>query len=81
MTGPVIVAEWRRNAREVVRVTLDTFNGRDVVSARVWYAAQDGTMRPGRDGLTLAVVHVGALAQAFVRAAEEAERRGLVPPT
>lgn len=38
---PLVVAEWDRNSREVVRVALDQYNGRPTVNARVWYRDGD----------------------------------------
>jgi Transcriptional Coactivator p15 (PC4) len=76
---PVIIAEWPRNAREVLRVTLDRFNGRHVVSLRVWYIAPDGSIRPWRDGLTLGVAHLRNLSDALAKANAEADARGILP--
>jgi hypothetical protein len=33
----LIVAEWARNGRETIRVSLSTFNGQAVVDIRVWF--------------------------------------------
>lgn len=32
----LVVAEIRKNSREVLRVTLDEYNGRPIASLRVW---------------------------------------------
>ena len=74
---PVIIAEWPKNAREVVRVDLHDFNRRHIVSAHVWYwdAAE---LKPGKSGLTLAVKHLPALADAIVKALDTAREMGLL---
>ncbi len=77
LTEPVTVAEWSRNSRETMRVRLDTYQGNVVVDCRAWYLGEDGTMKPGRNGLTLAVRHLPALASAFRLAQDEAQRQGL----
>lgn len=41
----------RKNSREEIRVSLDEFRGMTLVSLRVWFQADDGDMRPGRQGL------------------------------
>lgn len=78
MSAPFVAGEWPRNQREVLRVTLDTFNGRDVVDLRAWYRDGLGILRPTRSGLTPGVRHVRPLAAALNAALAEAERRGLV---
>ncbi len=74
---PVIIAEWRRNGHEVVRVALDQYNGRHTINARVWYW-DEGALKPTRTGLTLGVKHLPALAEALVCAAAYAQGLGLV---
>ena len=52
--APVIVAEFRKNHRELVRATLQSFGGRRVVDLRVWLPrSSDGVLVPGRKGLTV----------------------------
>jgi hypothetical protein len=75
---PIIVAEWDRNSREVVRVALDHYNGRHTINARVWYHDGDGALKPGRTGITLAVKHLPALADAVAKALDAARHLGLV---
>lgn len=74
---PIVVAEWDRNSREVVRVALDHFNGRHTVNARVWYR-DDDALKPGKTGITLAVKHLPALADAMAKALTKARELGLI---
>lgn len=74
---PIVIAEWDRNSREVVRVALDQYNGRHTVNARVWYHSDDG-LRPGKTGITLSVKHLPALADALAAAVERAKAIGLL---
>lgn len=74
---PVTIAQWDRNAREVVRVDLHEFNGRAVVGCRVWYRDGD-EIKPGKTGLTLSVKHLPALADALGKALAHAIELGLV---
>ena len=76
-TFPVVVAEWDRNAREIVRVALDKYNGRLTINARVWYRDGD-VVKPSKAGLTLAVKHLPGLADAVAKALERARELGLV---
>jgi hypothetical protein len=78
---PIIIAEWQRNGREVVRVSLDRFNNRNTIDIRSWWRDGSGTFRPGRSGLTLAVKHVPALADGLGDALQRARILGLIEPT
>lgn len=75
----VIVAEWPKNDRENVRVSLDEFNGHRIVSARLWFKGDDGNMRPGKTGLAIGVRHLPALAKALNQALVIATEQGLLP--
>ncbi len=57
--------ELRKNKREVVRVERATFNGIDCINARVWFADDEGEMRPSKKGLTLRVELASDLAKAI----------------
>lgn len=43
----------QKNAREVIRVERQDFKGHDLLNLRVFYAGDDGEMRPGRQGLAI----------------------------
>jgi hypothetical protein len=70
MTAEIVVSEWPRNSREVLRVRLSEFKGQPVVCIRAWFPKADGGLAPGRDGLTVSVRHLPALAEAINRALE-----------
>jgi hypothetical protein len=74
----VVIAEWRRSKTERIRVTLERFRGRNVVALRTWWTDKDGNDCPGRDGITLDVVHVPKLARVFKRAQKQAKKAGLI---
>lgn len=77
---PVIVAEWKRNSRETIRVQLAHSSGQNVIDVRNWYAGTDGELKPGRAGLTLAMRHLPALAASITEALATATRLELLPP-
>jgi hypothetical protein len=74
---PIIIAEWDRNKREVVRVVLDRYNGRHTVNVRIWYH-DDGGLKPSKTGITLSVKHLPALADALAKAERQARERSLL---
>jgi len=74
---PVVISEWDRNSREVVRVALDKYNGRHTINARVWYRDGD-QIKPGKAGIALGVKHLPALADALGKALVQACELGLL---
>ena len=78
MADPILIATWRKNVREHVRVLLDSYNGHNVITARVFVEGDDGEPRPTKQGLTISTKHLPQLADALVKARAEAERRGLL---
>lgn len=46
--------EFQKNNRgEVVRITREEYKGADLVNIRVWFTADDGELRPSKNGLTI----------------------------
>jgi hypothetical protein len=77
---PIIIAEWQRNTREIVRIALDRFNNRETIDIRAWWQDSEGNWRPGRSGLTLAIKHLPDLADGLANALQRARVLGLVEP-
>ena len=50
-----LIAQFEKNATEVVRVSLTEFHGRKLVDLRVYYTDDKGEYRPTRKGISLAV--------------------------
>ena len=48
-----LIAAFRKNATEEVRVSVDRYHGHELVNIRVWFTGDDGEMKPGRQGLAL----------------------------
>jgi hypothetical protein len=81
---PVIIAQWRRNARDTVMVRIDQFNGTAVIDIRAWWTSPTGELRAGRSGITMSVRHLPSLARALTDAEGTARELGLltdqIPP-
>jgi len=75
---PIVIAEWQRNSREIIRIALDQYKGRDIVDARAWWRNEDGNWRPGRNGLTLSLKHLPSLAEGLGDAARRARQLGII---
>jgi hypothetical protein len=69
MSAPVLSAPrtvtLRKNAREEVRVSVDAFKGMRLLNVRVWFAGEDGEMRPGKQGLAVWLEMAAELARAI----------------
>jgi hypothetical protein len=78
MTEQRLIAAIRRNAREEIRVTLGEWNSAPVFSIRAWFKAEDGTMRPSKNGLTLRAALLPELARALANAECQAWASGLI---
>ena len=78
MLGEIIVAEWQKNSREVMRVRIDKYQGQHVIDLRAWYGDKAGNLRPGRGGLTVSVRHLPQLAKALSDALNEATALGIL---
>lgn len=41
----------QKNSREEIRVTLESYQGRELVNLRVWFEADGGEYRPSKKGI------------------------------
>jgi hypothetical protein len=73
-----IVAEITKYTKEVIRITLGTFNNRQIAGLRVWFKAEDGSWRPGKAGIAFKVELLLAIAEGLSRAVNEAREQGLL---
>lgn len=76
------IADFRKNARERVRVSLHEFNGMDCTSLRVFFypdAHSIADMRPSAKGLTIATNLLPQLLDAVTAAKDKAIDLGLLP--
>jgi hypothetical protein len=76
------VLEVKKNSREVVRVQPTTYNGIDLVDARVWTVpvTPEGESKPTRKGLTLQPAtwtEVLRAVQAFLGSGSDTPEEGL----
>lgn len=74
---PIIVAEWPRNNRQIVRVILEVFKNRNVVDLRAWWSDGDEPF-PSKSGLKLDVLHLVKLDKAIKKALALAKKEGLL---
>lgn len=76
-TPPLVIAEFDRNSRERIRITLDRYGGRDTIDIRCWY--RDGDQwKPTKQGVTTQVGNLPTLAAGLAAALARAVELGLV---
>lgn len=73
-----LVAQFEKNAKEEVRISIDDFRGRKIINMRVFYRSDNGQWLPGKQGLALAVDRYRDLADAVLRLGEELQAQGLL---
>lgn len=74
----VIVAQFEKNKKEEVRVSVGSFHGRQIINMRVFFKDDDGTWKPGKQGLALSVERYKDLAGAIVQVGEHLKSKGLL---
>jgi len=72
-----LIAEFQKNAAEVVRVYLTEFKGSSYFDIRIWFQeapGEPGNLKPTKKGLCLNVEFLDDLKGAIEKAIEEIER-------
>jgi hypothetical protein len=76
---PVEVAKFFKNRRkDVIVVSLSTFEGRNLVDVRQHFTNEKGQMRPTSKGVAMVVLRLPALAAAVNKALKRAQELGLL---
>jgi hypothetical protein len=77
-----LIAVIEKNRREEIRISLDEFNGYDLISIRIWAERRDGAgdeRIPTKAGIAAKITLLPALIAALQKAEETAQRAGLLP--
>jgi len=75
-----LIAQFEKNATEVVRVSLTEYRGRKLVDVRVYYADDEGQYRPTRKGVSLNVEVYPELKRALLALEKLLLERDLLSP-
>jgi len=73
-----VISTFEKNKKEEVRVSVETFHGRNIINIRVYYKDDDGTMKPGKQGIALAVERYKDLAGAILDLGQHLKSKGLI---
>lgn len=73
------VAQFEKNSKEEVRVSIDDFRGSKIINIRVYYRSPSGEWLPGKQGIALKVDRYRDLASAILQLGEALQEEGLLP--
>jgi len=74
----VVVAQFEKNKKEEVRISVGTYHGRKIINLRVYFKDDDGVWKPGKQGLALAVERYKDLAGAILQVGEHLKANGQI---
>jgi hypothetical protein len=80
MIKPIVIATLLKNTREQVRVSLDRYQGHEVIDLRVVVELnrETGAMMPTKKGISLRIEQLPDLITGLRKALLEAQRRGML---
>lgn len=73
-----LISRFEKNKKEEVRVSVDSFHGRKLINIRVYYRDDDGSMKPGRQGIALSVEQYKDFAGAILELGQHLKSKGLI---
>ena len=71
----MIMGEIERNPTEVIRISLESFKGRDYVDLRIYYQDDAGEWKPTKKGVTIAPDKVDDAIEHLKAAKEELSKK------
>jgi hypothetical protein len=77
---PIVVAEWQRNERELIRIMLSKFRDRISIDLRVWFRTERGEPRTSRRGISLRLTEISDIRAGLRKAEEMIAELGLSRP-
>jgi len=76
-----IIADIGKNSREIIRVEVSDFKGKELINLRIWFQDVDGGYKPTQKGITLDISHYCDLKDAIEKIGQyiEDKKGGIVP--
>jgi hypothetical protein len=76
-----VIADIGKNSREIIRVEVSEFKGKDLINLRIWFQHFDGEYKPTQKGITLDVAHYKELKDAIDKVGQYLmdKKKGVVP--
>jgi len=65
-----IIADIDKNSREIIRIDISEFKGKELINIRIWYHDMDGTVKPTQKGVALDINQYQELKKAVEKIGE-----------
>lgn len=65
-----IIADIDRNEKEIIRIEVSEFKGKELINLRIWYYHQEGEYRPTQKGVALDISKYEQLKEAVDKIGE-----------
>ncbi len=65
-----IIADIERNDKEIIRIEVSEFKGKELINLRIWYYHQEGEYRPTPKGVALDISKYEQLKEAVDKIGE-----------
>ena len=78
LEAPIPFRFFKNRRKEVIAVTLSTYEGRNLVDVRQFYQNSSGQDRPTQKGVAMSVNRLPELAKAIGQALTKAQELGLI---
>jgi hypothetical protein len=75
---PIVIGEFEKNSKDTLKVSLQSYNGVDMVAIRVFYKDKDGNLKPGKHGVNIRVDQFPLFASILADAGKELKQRELL---
>jgi len=69
-----LIAEFNKNASEIIRVQLTEYDSKQLLDIRVWVQNEKGDFIPTRKGISLKLDLIDSLKEAIDKATEEIDK-------
>ena len=73
-----VIARFEKNKKEEVRFSIKEYHGRKIINIRVFYKDDDGTWKPGKQGLAVSVDRYKELAGAILEVGQQLKASGAI---
>lgn len=78
---PVVIERfWRDRAGIAIVVSIEPYDGSNLLHCRKYFTAADGRLLPTKSGVTVPILRIPDLARALAKAERKARELGLLPP-
>jgi hypothetical protein len=76
-----LIADIEKNSREIIRVEVTEFKGRELINLRIWYSDFDGSFKPTQKGVALDISQYAKLKDAIEKIGEylQDKTKGIIP--